>query len=70
MKRRSSVALFMDGFFSFMHPFYREPPKFGRVERREIEPPDIGRYFQRVGEMLSAAYRREGETLGIKVEHE
>ena len=74
-KRKSSTALFMDGFFSVMsYPFIFDHPKAdgkatGRA-RFEIPPPDIGRYFQRVGEMLSDAYRREVESLGIEVEHE
>ena len=73
-KRKSSTTLFMDGFFSVMaYPFVFDRPGSARrdgEERFVLGPPDIGRYFQIVGDRISAAYRREGEALGIEVRHE
>ena len=77
-KRKSSAALFFEGFFNFAHPFYfnYSPTKFeskinwGKKREIKIEPPDISRYFERLGLMLTNAYEREAERLGIKIEYE
>ena len=80
-KRKSSAALFFEGFFNFIHPFYinTPPPKLEsklklenklKCDEIKIESPDISRYFEKLGLMLTNAYEREAERLGIKIEYE
>ena len=72
-KRRSSMALFMDGFFSVMsYPFIFDYPRIERTEaeKRKLEEDcmDISRHFKAVGERLSKAYRTESERIGLRHE--
>jgi len=67
-RRQSTMSLFAQGFFSGMS----FPVSFGtyKVEtpgrREKSSERDIGKYFAKVGNMISEAYDREMEKAGIK----